>query len=404
MNLDSKSAAIATLTRQPALEEWRMTLIWIGVALLVAAISAVLLRKTATRTTPTGRAAGRVHEPRQERAPVPAAAHPPPVADPAPKPAAEPSTAPAVLTHFSLQRAADLPEERRQAYVTAFKDIPRPPKLLHRLLSPDFVNEASSTQLVDLIVGEPLIASKVLTTINSPMYGLKAPVSSIGQAVTYLGLNTVRGLCLQYILIASFKADSAERKLRLDTAWNASALASELTQQLSQRLGFDDRGSLVSSVVLSFLGRLATTASMSPEQLAAIPAHGLLDRAIAEQKTLGLCASQIGRLLMNDWGLPETIANDAAEIDAVLLTPSSGFDAERGSRLALCYLCARLGERLAEGTLSDLYTFDLHPESDAEMYHLQGYLAHPKLARLVQVVQSQEVGSGLRQMLSAMRA
>ena len=377
-----------------------MTLIWIGVALLVAGITFVLLKKSPARAEPVARAPVRRTEPTRgidaPRAVAPAVA--PPMPAPAPT-----LVAPRRLVAFHLQRADELPEDRRQAYVARFKDVPRPPRLLHRLLSPEFVNEASSTELVDLIIGEPLIAAKVLTTVNSTMYSLKAPVSGIGQAVTYLGLNTVRVLCLRYILIASFKADSPERKQRLDAAWNASALASELAQQLSQRLGFEDRGSMVSAVVLSFLGRLATTATVSREELAAIPATGLLERTIAEQKALGLCSSQIGRLLMNDWGLPEKIVSDAAEIDSVMVAPSAAFDADRGSRLALCYLCARIGERLAEGTLADLAAFDPLAPADAELFHFQSYLAQPKLARLMQAVHSPEVNAVIQQMLSSMR-
>ena len=289
-----------------------MMLVWIGLALLVAAVSIVLLMRSAARSALLVRSPVRP----VERARV-AEVHAVPTGTqrPAPTPTA---IAPPALVAFRLQLADELPEGRRQALVATFKDIPRPPTLLHRLLSPDFVNEASSAQLVDMIAGEPLIAAQVLTTINSPMYGLKAAVSSIGQAVTYLGLNTVRSICLRYILIASFKPDSPERKLRLDEVWNASALASELTQQISQRLGLEDRGSLVSAVVLSFLGRLATTASVSREQLAAIPAHGLFDRTVAEQTHLGLCSAQIGRLLMQFWGLPEILVEDALRIVAQL--------------------------------------------------------------------------------------
>jgi HD-like signal output (HDOD) protein len=377
-----------------------MMLIWIGVALLVAAVTFVLLKRSAARPAPLApsgaRSAARVH------APVAEAARPAPAT--APATASMPAAAmPSSLAAFHLQLADELPEDRRQALVATFKDIPRPPKLLHRLLSPDFVNEASSTQLVDMIVGEPLIAAQVLKTINSPMYGLKAPVSSIGQAVTYLGLNTVRGICLRYILIASFKADSPERKQRLDAAWDASALASELTQQLSQRLGFEDRGSLVSAVVLSFLGRLATTASMSHEQLAAIPAQGSLDRMAAEQRTLGLSSGQIGRLLMQFWGLPTSLVEDAAAIDTVMVVPSSAFEAERGNRLALCFVCARVGERLAERRLANLSGFNPQDAADPELFHLQGHLARPPLARLSQIVQSPDMDLAMQQMLGAIR-
>jgi hypothetical protein len=64
-------------------------------------------------------------------------------------------------------------------------------------------------------------------------------------------------------------------------------LAMLAVQQLSHRLGFDDRGSLVSAVVLSFLGRLATTATMSRDEPASIPSSGLLGRTLSEQQIPG---------------------------------------------------------------------------------------------------------------------
>ena len=379
-----------------------MTLIWIGVAVLVAAAAFVLRRKPAVVATSAPERASARPAPRAPDSALPARPGATAATGPASPPV--PLAVPPVLAGFHLQRADDLTAARKQTYTTTFRDIPRPPRLLDHLLSPHFVNAASSTQLVDLITAEPLIAARVLTAINSPTYGLKSPVSSIGQAVTYLGLNTVRSLCLQYILIASFKPDSAERKKMIDAAWRSSALASELTQRLAQRLGFEDRGALVSSVVLSFLGRLATTASVSRDQLAAITAPGLLGRSIDEQKVLGLGSSQIGRLLMLDWGLPAGIVEDASDIDLVLVLPGSAFDEERARRLALCYICARLGERLAEGDLADLLHFDPRAEGDAELFHFRGYLAATELERLVKIIRSPELDAILQQTRETMAA
>lgn len=380
-----------------------MALIWIGVAALVAALMLFLLKRGRVASVPSPRPMARRVEP------APVAVGEPPATVPVPlEHAAAPVVevpVPALLAEFRLQRADDLPPERKQAYGTQFRDIPRPPRLLDHLLSPGFVNAASSAQLVDLIIGEPLIAGRVLTVTNSPIFGLETPVTSIGQAVTYLGLNKVKSLCLQYILIDSFKADSPERKKTLDLVWSSSALASELMQQLGQRLGFEDRGSLVSAVVLSFIGRLATTASMSRDDLLAVAAaHGLLERTIVEQQRLGLGATQIGRLLMREWGLPEQIVDDAGDIDAVMLKPSGAFDVERGSRLALCYLCARLGERIAEGGVRELSGFERSMESAPELFHARGYLAGPKLQRFMAALRSPEVAMGVQQTLEATRS
>ena len=393
-----------------------MLFIWIGVVLLVVAVTVVILRRPAPRAA-TGRGTATLRSASPLASDTPAT----PAATPAHAPAATPprtaapvaagraappveAPMPPALASLHLVRAAELPEDRRQAYATTFQNVPRPPKLMHHLLSPDFVNTASSAQLVDLITAEPLIAAKVLSAVNSSTYGLKSPVGSIGQAVTYLGLNTVRSVCLQYILIATFTTDSDERRAMLDAAWTASAIASELTQKVSQRLDLEDRGSLVSAVVLSFLGRIGTTATVSREMLPTLMRTGLLARTVAEQDALGISASQIGRVLMADWGLPEQVVEDASDIDEVLVRPAADFAPERGSRLAICYLCARLGERLAEGTIADLSQFDDTLAGDAEFHQLRSYAAHPKVAKALQVVRSPDVVASMQQMLAAMRA
>lgn len=368
----------------------------------VAAVAWWLLRR---RASGARRAAARPRS-ASSRTQAPARVTLPPVA-PAPAPARAasiPGDLPPELAAFRWLDADDLPAERRKAYVSMFRDIPRPPKLLQHLLSREFVNAASSAQLADLISAEPLIAAKVLAAVNSPLHGLARPVTSVGQAVTLLGVDSVRSVCLQYILLSSFKADSAERRQMLEAVWSASALASELTQRLAAQLELEDRGSMVSAVVLSFLGRLATTATTPAAILAAIPAGDLLARTAAEQAKLGLGASEIGRLLMLEWGLPSRVADDAVGVDRMLVTPHGTGDAQRNERLALCYLGARLGERLAQGDLADLETFDLGTQAGPELHHLRLHAeASPLLARLPWLLRAPEVAAPLRRMQAALR-
>ena len=315
---------------------------------------------------------------------------------------AAPPTLPAELSGFQHLLSDTLTAERRSAFVAIFRDVPRPPKLLQHLMSPAFLNAADSSQLVELISAEPLIAAKVLAAVNSPLYGLKTPVRSTGQAVTYLGLNSVRSLCLQYILITAFKADTPARQQMLDAAWRASSLASELAQQLCYRLNMPEPGTTVSAVVLSFLGRLATAATMPQGVLAKVPTRDFLQRSRAEQALMGLCSGEIGRLLMVDWGLPKHIAADAADIDTVLVTPLRALDSSRSARLALGYLCARLGEQLACGERTDLLDFDLQHSTAVELHHLQGGPADARLAPLAEVLREPRLSADLQRMLAAL--
>lgn len=367
-----------------------MNLLWMGLALVVVAAGVVLMLR---------RPAAPAARPRAARAGAPAPSATRPAVGAAPPVAAAP--VPAELADFRPKLGSELPPDRQAAVLQVFKDVPRPPKLMHHLLSPDFFGAASSAQLVDLISAEPLIAAKVLATVNSSMYALNQPVGSIGQAVTYLGLNTVRSLCLQYIVRSSFLSDATDRKKLLEQTWTASAMASELAQRLTQAMGLDDRGSLVSAVVLSFLGRVALVATTPRGILATLPAHGLLDRERAEQDRLGICAAEIGRLLMTDWGLPAGVVADAADLDRVLVTPAVDLKDERGRRLALGYLCARLGERIAQGSVQDLAVYDLAADTHIDLYHLRGTLTAPPLSRLPQALQAGELAAVMQRLQAA---
>lgn len=311
---------------------------------------------------------------------------------------------PAALAAFVPASAASLPPGRQATIVNVFKDIPRPPKLLHQLLSPDFVGKASSAELADLIVAEPQIAARLLATINSPAYGLRSPVASVDQSVTLLGLTAVRSICLQYLMIHSFRADSPERQRVLEATWQASALACELTQRLAMALGYPELGSLVSRVVLTFLGRLATASTMPKALLAQVPSRGFLERVSAEQARMGLSSSEIGRLLMIDWGLPDQVVTEAVAVDSVLVTPVTQLDPVQASRQALCYLCARIGERLAEDPDFSLASFDLSADEDPEFFHLHGYLGIPALAPVGEKLRAESVLAVVERMRSAYRA
>jgi HD-like signal output (HDOD) protein len=317
----------------------------------------------------------------------------------APLPPAPVVPVPEVLAGFRWLTEKDLDPARRDSLLAAVRGIPRPPRSMQKLLSPDFVARAGSAELSELVMGEPLIAAKVLSTVNAPFYGLHKPVSSIGQSVTFLGMNSVRGICLQYMLAEAFKPKLAEAQRSFDAIWRSSAIASELCVRLGKALNLPEQGSLSTQVVLSFVGQLAT-ASL-------IPATGLekwlqcdrLERAQLEQELLGLNACEIGCLLMKSWELPEELVNEVGGVGRQLVTPFMTTEPQRAPRFALGYLCARLGERLALGQLDSLEGYDPREETGIDTHHLRNSLNHPALARLDQALASPELHASVDQML-----
>ena len=309
----------------------------------------------------------------------------------------------AMLKDFEFTRSADLPREEARAVVDMLSRIPRPPSALHKLVSPAFLATAKTAELSEMVMAEPQIAAKVLVMVNSPFYGLRSPLGSIGQAVTFLGMNTVRSVCLQYMLDESFQSKDPEVRRIFDGLWNASAFASELCFKLAQLLQLPDPGALVTQVVLSFLGHVASHSLLPKEMVLPMIAKGMLERARVEQRELGLSAAEIGSLLMREWKLPAPIVESVRDIDSVLVTPCDAAQMERSTRMAFCYICARLGERLAYGEIKDLAEYDLRQEPSVEFFHAHSYLRLPGLVRLNEFMHLPEVVKSINAMVFSMQ-
>ena len=310
---------------------------------------------------------------------------------------------PDALREFRFVRPAELEPKKIDILKAKLRSVPRPPAALHKLISADFLSSATSAELSDIVMGEPEVAVKVLAVANSPLYGLQQLVGNIDQAVKFLGVNTVRGICLQYLLNDSIQAGSPEIKKVFERLWNESALACELCFKLAQLLKLDEPGTFVTQIVLVCLGRQATYSLMDPADVLGIASRGLLERSGFEQQRLGLASSEIGALLMDDWGLPKNIINIVKEIDATLVAPVAETSTSRRTRNALCYLCCRVAEELASGALADLGTLDIASQNGVEYFHLQAYLELPSLARVADWIRSPEVTLSINRMAQTMR-
>lgn len=307
--------------------------------------------------------------------------------------------APEGLARFHWRTEEEIEPEKRDRLMAAIRDIPRPPQALARLLSPEFMARASSSELIELVMGEPWIAARMLARANSPIHGLRHQVTDLGQAVTFLGLQNVRALCLQTLMAEALHPTQPGVRKTFDTLWLASSIASELATRLDRGLNLSAPGALVTQVVLSFVGPLATASLIPPTGLSAWLQRDRLARTRLEQDLLGLGASEIGHLLLtNRWSLPGTLADDVRDGGRLLVSAPEGMATERVPRLALAYLCTRLGERLALGQLASLEGYQPAEDDAPDMHHLRTCLQHPALAGLAEVLHSAELLRAVHQM------
>lgn len=355
-----------------------MALMLLGLAGLVVVLAWWWLRSRPAVPPAQPRAATSRNSP---PAAVPAALAQAPASTPLPPDGAAEAPPPVALP---LRAAELLDGLQSEQLVQALRELPRPPRAVHTLMSPQFVQTASSAELATLVMGEPAVAARVVATANSPLYGLQQPVTSVGQATTFLGLASVRQMCLQHMLAECFEPRDAAQQREFDLLWRASSIAGELCQQLATRLRVPEAASLVTLLVLSFLGRQACAALLEAADLDGMDAY---QRALHEEQSLGLVSHELGHLLMRAWDVPRDLADDARTLSALRFDPERAVPPGREAALTLGALCAMLGERIARGKVGAAL-FDPAHDPQPDMAALRPRLSRPPLDGLAQELNS----------------
>jgi putative nucleotidyltransferase with HDIG domain len=92
-------------------------------------------------------------------------------------------------------------EATQQRLAAAVEKMPAFPKAVQQVLALCRDINCSPRQLVGVIEHDPVMTVKLLRIVNSASYGLPNKVTSVNQAVLYLGLNTVKNLALTFAMI-----------------------------------------------------------------------------------------------------------------------------------------------------------------------------------------------------------
>ena len=70
------------------------------------------------------------------------------------------------------------------------------PTVANRLMELVSDPTVSVTEISQFILGDPVLTTKILRMVNSPVYGFPGRISSVNQAVLLLGINVVKGLLI----------------------------------------------------------------------------------------------------------------------------------------------------------------------------------------------------------------
>ena len=167
-------------------------------------------------------------------------------------------------------------------------------------------SKASTEKLVNVILPDQALTNKLLKLVNSAYYGTRAAeITSISDAVVFLGLEKVQMTANSLTLFRHLKGDSAQLKDSMTKSFLCGLIARHLAQRdrlrqaeeaficgISQNLGEN-------LVIYYFASEF--------DDIDALRQEKGLDKSAASRGVLGVSYSELGAAVAKIWNLPDTI-------------------------------------------------------------------------------------------------
>jgi HD-like signal output (HDOD) protein len=199
-------------------------------------------------------------------------------------------------------------------------------ELLHQLQSDDTAIE----DIAMTIAKDIGMTAQMLKIVNSAFFGLAQPTSNVAEAVSFLGIETVKYLVLAIGIFSQFES----RKLggiAIGTLWNHSVRTANAAKLIAK--SDSARRQLIEDAMaaglLHDLGKLVLASNYPEryEEVGRMASEKRVEWLVAEREAFGFDHAEVGGYLLGLWGLPPAVVEAVAFHHFPTKSESSDFSA-----------------------------------------------------------------------------
>lgn len=189
-------------------------------------------------------------------------------------------------------------------------NLPAIPKVLQEITQLFNSPDLSARKVETMIEKDPSLTVKVLSVANSPLYGLRRKVNSVGSAVLILGMQEIKSIVTSIKMASTVKMKS-DKYFKPEVFLNHSTVVGMLTQRMSKDLGFNFQGDGFIAGMLHDMGILVLHEFLTKEFMETVffSIQNKTPFLESEYKVMGLSHQEIGEFLTEKWALPSVFSD-----------------------------------------------------------------------------------------------
>lgn len=196
--------------------------------------------------------------------------------------------------------------------ISRLRSIPSLPTLYEEVTAELRKENPSFTQIAKIISKDVGMAAKILQLANSAFMGTGGRVSSLVQALTLIGTETVRTLVLSVHVFSQFDG-KAQVAAVLPALWEHSVTVSSLAQRIaaSENCAKAVAEESFTAGLLHDLGKVVLLSELPREYQQIFQSKPEAGKDL-EQERLGCTHAEVGAYLLSIWGLPLSLVQAVA--------------------------------------------------------------------------------------------
>lgn len=240
------------------------------------------------------------------------------------KPCSEEVLIGAIESALSLRASISSDNVRRS--LSGLDQLPSLPKVYTHILDELSSEYASADTLSHAIEHDIAVSAQLLKLTNSSYFGTAKKISTVKQAVQFLGFENVRAVVLMAGVFGQFRSASLSATERVEQLARRSLMIGVLSRKIAEAESqtVQGIGEAFSAGLLAHIGTLYLIASSIEKFEAAISQKKEENIGIeaAERAVFGASHAEVGAYLLNLWGFNHDIIEAVARHHAPALTNS----------------------------------------------------------------------------------
>mgnify|MGYP000639839881 CR=1 FL=1 len=195
--------------------------------------------------------------------------------------------------------------------INIIENFPTLPTVYTAILSKIQDPKTTAKDISDLLISDQATTIKLLSLVNSSIFSFRKKITTISEAVTFLGFNEVRDTILTLAVMNMMKLFRYNKNFNVIELWKHSIAVGIISKIIAKKLNLENNEELFISGILHDIGKLALYNSYKNTYVDLIKnsSENNLSLLIEEKKMFSLNHSEIGSLLAKKWNLSKVITD-----------------------------------------------------------------------------------------------